>query len=248
MCARTGRCNRGIEPATGAGLRRRAPTNGNGSLSSRVASPPELEVGGYSMDGVSPRSSRKTRCTTPLVFVPANLDETVLARRDVVLRHVGVERPIGNLGDEGADRRGGDPTAPVRAADPVPDLALVVAPTPDTAHDLAVDEDRPSDRRAIVAKLRVVRDEGVPVPGRERRHLRSDGIRLMFEQDREVLERRRAQREVHDVDPTDVTEPGLEVARERGHRDPVLFVGAAGLEPATSCSQSRRATRLRYAP
>ena len=28
----------------------------------------------------------------------------------------------------------------------------------------------------------------------------------------------------------------------------ILLVGAAGFEPATSCSQSRRATRLRYAP
>jgi hypothetical protein len=41
------------------------PTNGNGSLFSRVASTQEREVGGYSMDGVSPGSSRKTRCTTP---------------------------------------------------------------------------------------------------------------------------------------------------------------------------------------
>ena len=101
----------------------------------------------------------------PFVFVPAHLNEAVrddgLHRRDVVLCHVGMERPIRNLGDEGADRRGGDPTAPVLAADPVPDLALVVAPTPDTAHDLAVDDDRPSDRRAIVAELRFVRDEGV---------------------------------------------------------------------------------------
>ena len=31
----------------------------------RAASPQEIEVGGYSMDGVSPGSSRKTRCTTP---------------------------------------------------------------------------------------------------------------------------------------------------------------------------------------
>ena len=28
----------------------------------------------------------------------------------------------------------------------------------------------------------------------------------------------------------------------------ILVVGAAGFEPATSCSQSRRATKLRYAP
>ena len=27
-----------------------------------------------------------------------------------------------------------------------------------------------------------------------------------------------------------------------------MLVGAAGFEPATSCSQSRRATKLRYAP
>ena len=27
-----------------------------------------------------------------------------------------------------------------------------------------------------------------------------------------------------------------------------LLVGAAGFEPAASCSQSRRATKLRYAP
>jgi hypothetical protein len=74
---------------------------------------------------------------------------------------------------------------------------LVVAPTHDPAHYLAVDDERPSDRRAIVAELRLVRNEGVPVPGRERRHLCSDGIRLMLEQDREVLERGRAQREVH---------------------------------------------------
>ena len=89
------------------------------------------------------------------------------------------------------------PRPPVLAADPVPDLALVVAPTHDPAHYLAVDDERPSDRRAIVAELRLVRNEGVPVPGSERRHLCSDGIRLMLEQDREVLERGRAQREVH---------------------------------------------------
>ena len=28
----------------------------------------------------------------------------------------------------------------------------------------------------------------------------------------------------------------------------ILLVGAAGFEPATSCSQSKRATKLRYAP
>lgn len=42
-------------------------------------------------------------------------------------------------------------------------------------------------------------------------------------------------------------------ARERANKLPAKFklfrmVGAAGFEPATSCSQSRRATRLRYAP
>ncbi len=29
---------------------------------------------------------------------------------------------------------------------------------------------------------------------------------------------------------------------------PILLVGAAGFEPATSCSRSRRAAKLRYAP
>ena len=32
-----------------------------------------------------------------------------------------------------------------------------------------------------------------------------------------------------------------------GHHVPVM-VGATGFEPTTSCSQSRRATKLRYAP
>ena len=40
--------------------------------------------------------------------------------------------------------------------------------------------------------------------------------------------------------------------KKRGSRQCVnlffLLVGAAGFEPATSCSQSRRATKLRYAP
>ena len=35
---------------------------------------------------------------------------------------------------------------------------------------------------------------------------------------------------------------------ERNCKPLKVLVGAAGFEPATSCSQSRRATRLRHAP
>lgn len=62
-----------------------------------------------------------------------------------------------------------------------------------------------------------------------------------------------------DPDGTDGTNRRREQSRihphlrqKKGHgiiHDPlILLVGATGFEPVTSCSQSRRATRLRYAP
>jgi hypothetical protein len=64
-------------------------------------------------------------------------------RRDVVGRDVCVERARPLDGQERGERAGRDPLAPMGAADPVGDLALVgVAPRPDRADDLAVDDDR----------------------------------------------------------------------------------------------------------
>lgn len=50
-----------------------------------------------------------------------------------------------------------------------------------------------------------------------------------------------------------LTDPGLArqldgAASSGGGSNEALIVGAAGFEPAASCSQSKCATRLRYAP
>ena len=104
--------------------------------------------------------------------------------------------------EERRERGGRDAASPRRAVVPVADVALVLAPAADAADDLAVDDDRPADRGRVGTDLRVVRDEGVPVARRERRHLGRDGVELVLEQDRQVLERRRRAGTGPRVDPT----------------------------------------------
>src|SRR5688572_19553253 len=97
-------------------------------------------------------------------------------RADVVLGDVRVERAIALLVEEDLQRSRGDSPAPVLAADPVADLALAGdVEAADVAGHAAVEEDRAS--HALVGEdLRPVRDEGVAVAWRKRRHSRRLGV------------------------------------------------------------------------
>jgi hypothetical protein len=76
---------------------------------------------------------------------------------------------------------------------------LFVAEASDAADDLVVHDDRATDQGRVGPDLRVVRHEGVPVARREHGYLVGDRVALVLEQDREVVERRLAEHQVHTV-------------------------------------------------
>ena len=90
-------------------------------------------------------------------------------RADVVLGHVRVEGTLGHEVQESGERPGRDTLAPMLLADPVADEAdTVLAPAPDVARHLAVDEDRLIDRRRVAEDVcRPMGVEGCAVAGGE---------------------------------------------------------------------------------
>ena len=76
-------------------------------------------------------------------------------------------------------------------------FASFVAEAADAADDLVVHDDRATDQGRVGPDHGVVRHEGVPVARRERGHLVGDRVALVLEQDREVVERRLAEHQVH---------------------------------------------------
>src|SRR4030095_1730769 len=80
---------------------------------------------------------------------------------------------------------------------PVPHLALFVPEAADAADDLVVHDDGATDQGRVGPDLRVVRHEGVPVARREHGPLGGARVALVLEQDREVVEGRLAEHQVH---------------------------------------------------
>src|SRR5215471_2322703 len=85
-------------------------------------------------------------------------------RSDVVRRDERVERARANAAEELGERRGGDASPPVLAANPVRDQApLVLRPARDVAHDALVQRDRLIAVGRVAKDLRPVREEFGPL-------------------------------------------------------------------------------------
>ncbi len=98
-----------------------------------------------------------------------------------------MERPLGYLLEEGAERRRRDPSAPLLAADPVADQPpLLALPADDVAGHFAVGLDRAVDGVGSRADVLPMREERLLVPGRDAGHGDAFGVALMLEEDGQV--------------------------------------------------------------
>jgi hypothetical protein len=88
---------------------------------------------------------------------------------DVVVGHMGVQRPLQVDLEERAQGRGGVAVSPVIATDPEPDVALAVdLPAPDRADDSPAGDDRSLDVRWVGLDPRLALQERGQVARRER--------------------------------------------------------------------------------
>src|SRR5919106_4158074 len=138
---------------------------------------------------------------------------------DVVVDHVGVQRPVAVDVEERAQRRGRVAVSPVIATDPEADVALAFdLPAPDPADDSPADDDRSLDRRRVGLGLRLTLEERGQVARRERRHRARLGIGLELEQRAEVRVDRLAERNLGHHDPLEDRAPTV-----AGRRVPALL-------------------------
>src|SRR5918996_3052923 len=129
---------------------------------------------------------------------------------DVVVGHVGVQRPVEVDVEELAQSRGRVTVSPVSATDPEPDVALAFnLPAPDRADDSPASDYRPRDRRWVGLDLRLVLEERGQIARGERRHRARFRVGLELEQRAEVRIDRLAERELgHHDDALGTTAPG----------------------------------------
>src|SRR6476660_5371090 len=120
-----------------------------------------------------------------------DLDEAALLqnpdRTDVARRDPGVERPLGDLGDQLREGSRREPAAPELPPDPVADEEpAVLFPAADVPGYGAGVDDRPLHERVVREQPPPVRVERLAVPRRENRHCGRLGVELLFVEDVEV--------------------------------------------------------------
>jgi len=120
--------------------------------------------------------------------VEAALDEHADAG-SIVLCHAGMQRALGDLGDEVGEGARGNPATPVVTTDPVSNQPLTVGvPAADIPDDLPLLDDRACDVGVVRKDLLPVRRVRGPVPSWERCHRVRDGIGLLGVEDLDVVE------------------------------------------------------------
>ena len=108
--------------------------------------------------------------------------------RSVVLDHAGMQRALGDLGDEVGDSARGNPATPMLTTDPVPDQPLTVGdPAADISDDFSLLDDRACDGGVVGEDLLPVGRVSRPVPSRKRRHCVRGRVGLLAVEDLDVV-------------------------------------------------------------